>query len=451
MPGWASRKKRLLESNFKGIKRMNTLSNIDFGIASSFQPPAELKHFSEAKHAKLADWIIPNRKTEAWKYSSGRLGLKTDSQAEHRPATVASADYASSYALDCHTIVINNGEISAELPVIEHLTISRFNRLNTEQCKLIAEGVTARSAHLLFADLNAAFMQNGVLIEVAANQTLDKPLKVVFQQQGTQNSFPRVFIHVGKNASMTLIEESVTQSGLSLSELAAAANCALLNTVCDIHLSANSKLTYLKMNLDQDACRHIAHTGVAVMRDARFESFCLALGNQLNRHDLLVKLLEPGAECNLNGMCVTKDKEHVDSHTCIEHIAPHCTSNENYRCIADGKSQIVFNGRIHIHPDAQKTLGSMSNKNLLLSSEAEIDAKPELEIYADDVKCAHGTTIGQLDKTELYYLQTRGISLEQAKLMLTLGFVLELVRACPVTEVADFWEQTLTRILGYKA
>ena len=150
-------------------------------------------------------------------------------------------------------------------------------------------------------------------------------------------------------------------------------------------------------------------------------------------------------------MCVTTGKQHVDSHTCIEHVAPHCTSNENYRCIAGDKSQIVFNGRIHIHPKAQKTLGSMSNKNLLLSSEAEIDAKPELEIYADDVKCAHGTTIGQLDATELYYLQTRGITLDQAKLMLTLGFVLELVRACPVPAIADFWEQTLSNILGYKA
>ena len=435
---------------------MSTLDTIDFGIEASLQQPAGLKTFSAAKHAKLASWAIPNRKTEAWKYSANRLGLKAESREDiaansAEAATQIPASNQPAYELDCHTLLICNGTIQSDLPEVEHLKVLRFEELTSEQCQQVANGVTASSDQLMFADLNAAYLQSGLFIELAANQSLSKPLKIIFQQQGKQNSFPRVFIHVGKNAAMTLIEERSTESGLDANELAAANNCALVNSVCDIHLAANSQMNYLKMNLDRDACKHIASTGVALMRDARFQSYCLSLGNQLNRHDLVVKLLEPGAECNLNGMCVTTGRQHVDSHTSIEHVAPHCTSNENYRCIADDKSHIVFNGRIHIHPNAQKTLGSMSNKNLLLSSEAEIDAKPELEIYADDVKCAHGTTIGQLDETELYYLQTRGIKLEQAKLMLTLGFVLELVRACPVNEIADFWEQTLTNILGYKA
>ena len=453
MPGWASIKKHPHKGKHNVMKTINTLDSIDFGVASSLHQPQELKHFSADKQAKLASWTIPSRKTEAWKYSANRLGLNA-ANIEEASVNVRSADvttpYQSAYSLDSYTVVIRNGQIAGDLPQHAHLRITRFEDLSPEQCQQVAEGVTASSDQLMFADLNAAYLQNGVFIELADKQTLDKPLKIVFLQQGAENSFPRVFVSLGKNAAMTMIEESATQSGLNSSDLAPASSCALVNSVTDIRLSANSQLTYLKMNLDQDACKHIASTGVALMRDARFESYNLALGNQLNRHDLIVKLLEPGAECHLNGMCVTKDRQHVDSHTSIEHVAPHCTSNENYRCIADDKSQIVFNGRIHIHPDAQKTLGSMSNKNLLLSSEAEIDAKPELEIYADDVKCAHGTTIGQLDETELYYLQTRGITREQAKLMLTLGFVLELVRDCPVTEIADFWEQTLTTILGYK-
>lgn len=435
---------------------MSTLNTINFGVDASPNLQASLKTFSAEKQAKLVNWSVPTRKTEAWKYSSKRLGISS-SEANSLDADKESASndaidkiYAESYALDCDTLIIANGKLEQKLPTIEGLSIQSFADLSDSQSKEVASGAIASSDNLMFADLNAAFLQDGVFIELADNQHITKPLKIVFEHIGAGNSFPRAFIKIGKNASMTIIEESSTQTGLNAVDIVSKQNAAILNSVTDIHVSANAKLTFLKMNLDTDACRHIASTGVALMRDARFNSYCLSLGNQLNRHDLLVKMMEAGAECDLNGICVTTDKQHVDCHTSIEHIAPNCTSNENYRCIADKQSQIVFNGRIHIHRDAQKTLGSMSNKNLLLSSEAEIDSKPELEIYADDVKCAHGTTIGQLDETELYYLKTRGINHEQAKLMLTLGFVLEIVRATPVAEIADFWEQTLATILSYK-
>ena len=440
---------------------MSSLNTINFGVDASPQLQEVLKTFSAEKQAKLVEWNIPTRKTEAWKYSSKRLGMSSsdESELETNKATASNDPiakaYAEAYSLDCNTLMISNGKLEQKLPVLddlsaEGLSIQSFADLNDHQSEEVASGAIASSDNLMFADLNAAFLQNGVYIELADNQHITKPLKIVFHHIGEGNSFPRVFIKLGKNSSMTIVEESSTHSGLSATDIVSKHNAAILNSVTDIHVSANAKLTYLKMNLDADACRHIGSTGVALMRDARFNSYCLSLGNQLNRHDLLVKMMGTGAECDLNGVCVTTDKQHVDCHTCIEHIAPNCTSNESYRCIADKQSQIVFNGRIHIHKDAQKTLGSMSNKNLLLSSEAEIDSKPELEIYADDVKCGHGTTIGQLDETELYYLKTRGINHEQAKLMLTLGFVLEIVRATPVIEIAEYWEQTLANILSYK-
>ncbi len=431
---------------------MSTLNTVNFGIETSPDLQQTLKNFSSTKQAKLAAWTIPTRKTEAWKYSSKRLGLSSSDQTNASTASndAINKDYNEVYSLDCNTLIITNGKLEQALPAIEGFKIKAFADLTDAESKAVASAAIASAENLMFADLNAAFLQNGVFIELADNIQASKPLKIVFQHLGEANSFPRIFVSVGKNSSMTLIEESCTHSGINASEIVGKQNTAILNSVTDIHVSANAQLTFLKMNLDDDACRHIASTGVELMRDARFNSHCLSLGNQLNRHDLLVKMMEAGAECDLNGVCVTTDKQHVDCHTSIEHIAPNCTSNENYRCIADKQSQIVFNGRIHIHKDAQKTLGSMSNKNLLLSSEAEIDSKPELEIYADDVKCAHGTTIGQLDETELYYLQTRGIGYEQAKLMLTLGFVLELVRAVPVSEIAQYWEQTLGNILSFK-
>lgn len=429
---------------------MSTLNTIDFGIATSASLPKMLAEFSAEKKGKLVEWAIPTRKTEAWKYSSKRLGISASDTAHAAPASNQDAKtYAQHYALECDTLLLSNGVLQQTLPSIDGLDIVAFSELADSQAKHVTSGAIASSDNLMFADLNTSLLQNGVFIELADNQHITKPLKIVFQHIGEGNSFPRVFIKLGKNSSMTIIEESVSDTGIPATDIASKPNSAMLNAVTDIHVSANAKLTFLKMNIDQAACRHISSTGVSLMRDARFNSYCTSLGNQLNRHDLLVKMMEPGAECDLNGVCVTTDTQHVDCHTCIEHIAPNCTSNENYRCIADKKSQIVFNGRIHIHKDAQKTLGSMSNKNLLLSSEAEIDSKPELEIYADDVKCAHGTTIGQLDETELYYLQTRGIRYEQAKLMLTLGFVLEIVRAAPIPEIAEYWEQTLADILSY--
>ena len=327
------------------------------------------------------------------------------------------------------------------------LSIKRFSELNEAEAVRVREGVIAESKDFQFADLNAAQLIDGIYIQVDDKAQIDKPVKVIFEHIGQGMSFPRVFVYVGKNASFELIEELNISSDED--------GDAFVNSVCDITVADNARLRYLRMNLDRlaidkGACKHIGATGIKMLRNARFESYCMALGSDLARHDLHVKMLEQGAECDLNGVCVTRDQQHFDNHTCIEHVAPHCTSNETYRCIADQHSSIVFNGRIHIHPDAQKSLGSMSNKNLLLSSKAEINAKPELEIYADDVKCAHGTTMGQLDETEMYYLKTRGVSSEQAKLMLTLGFVLEVVRATPIESIAEFWEQQLTDILSFQ-
>jgi len=429
-----------------------TLSDIDFGViaydqaASSEQLSTELQLFSSGKRESLKRAGIPTRKTESWKYSAKRLKLAESYPLASKDTSSSQTNtYQASYKLDCYTIVISNNQLQGNLPEIPGISLKSFSELAESESKKVISGVIAQSEHLVFANANAAYLQNGLYLNIAKNTLIDKPVKVVFQHSGLGNSFPRLFVNLESGSSLTLIEEVVTQT--ETSDIAT----SIINSVCDIQVGDNAKLQYLRMNLDQAACKHIAATGVALLRDARFESYCMYLGNALSRHDLHVKMLSPGAECDLNGICITKDQQHIDAHTCIEHIAPNCTSNETYRCIADNKSQIVFNGRIYIHPHAQKTLGSMSNKNLLLSSEAEIDSKPELEIYADDVKCAHGTTIGQLDETELYYLQTRGIPYEQAKLMLTLGFVLEVVRATPIESIADFWEQQLSEILSFEA
>ena len=419
---------------------MTVLSNIDFAIQASKDLGAELQNFSKANLEKLKSVNIPTRKTESWKYSAKRLKMS-----EAYPEFASSkpvGEIENSYLVDAHVIVVSNNIVCLNKLGETDLTIKSFSDLNEAQSLQVINGAIAQSSNYEFSVANAAYLQNGLYINVPKNTHVDKPIRLVFQQIEEGVSFPRIFFNVESGASVTIIEEIQIQASDD--------SLALVNSVCDINIEANAKAQYLRMNLDGGKSKHIGATGINLHRDARFESYHLALGSELARHDLLVKMLGSGAECQLNGVCITQDKQHYANHTVVEHIAPNCTSDETYRCIADNESQIVFNGRIHIHPDAQKTLGSMSNRNLLLSSKAEIDSKPELEIYADDVKCAHGSTIGQLDETELYYLTTRGISHEQAKLMLTLGFVLEVVHATPIEAIAEFWEQRLSELLSFE-
>ena len=181
---------------------------------------------------------------------------------------------------------------------------------------------------------------------------------------------------------------------------------------------------------------HIGSTHVDLTRDSQYNAFHLGLGTRLTRNDIVVNHNVGGSHCELNGVYIPQNQQLLDFHTCIEHKVPHCTSNEVFRGIMNDKARAVFNGRIHIHPQAQKTLAELSNKNLLLTNTAEIYTKPELEIYADDVKCAHGATVAQLEEKAMFYMQSRGISKKEAEVMLSFGFINELLEALPHEDIA---------------
>jgi Fe-S cluster assembly protein SufD len=193
---------------------------------------------------------------------------------------------------------------------------------------------------------------------------------------------------------------------------------------------------------------HIGGVHARLDRDSLLDSFHLALGSELKRIDLAVEYTGPGAHCDLNGIYLLRGSEHVDYHSTIEHAVPHCTTDEVFRGIIGDEARAVFNGRIHIHPDAQKTRAELSNKNLLTSASAEINTKPELEIYADDVQCAHGATVAQLDEGMLHYLRTRGVGRDEAEVMLSYGFINELVEALDNEALKDFLHPLLARRLS---
>jgi Fe-S cluster assembly protein SufD len=195
-----------------------------------------------------------------------------------------------------------------------------------------------------------------------------------------------------------------------------------INVTTEVKVGPNANIEHYKVQQESSKAFHIATLQVDQQRDSTFTSHSVSLGAQLARNDINAYMGDEGATCNLYGLYVTDGRQHTDFHTRIDHAQPHCTSNEFYKGILDGHSRAVFNGQVHVHPDAQKSDAQQSNNNLLLSKNAEVDTKPQLEIYADDVTAAHGATVGQLDENMMFYLRSRGIDYNSAHALLVYGF-----------------------------
>jgi Fe-S cluster assembly protein SufD len=277
--------------------------------------------------------------------------------------------------------------------------------------------------------VNSARFEDGLFIQLDKEAVLDQPLFIVHEVTASSmgSAYPRIYVDAARHSQMTLVEEYISSGSEPV----------MVNTVTEFVLAEGAQITGVRLTLEGESVQHIGATGVRQAATSRFENHTVGFGGPLRRHDLQVRLEGEGAECKLNGVVVTQGKQHYDNHTSIEHVAAHCDSEETYRNIAADQSHAIFNGRIHIHQDAQKSNANMNNKNLLLSTGAEIDTKPELEIYADDVKCAHGATIGQLDKNSLFYLVSRGIGRREANTLLTMAFINELVEQIPVEVVRE--------------
>ncbi|MGQ7271208.1 Fe-S cluster assembly protein SufD [Marinobacter nauticus] len=405
--------------------------------------PEPLLALRKERASTLVDMPLPTRKTENWKYSSKYLKL-ADDMAISLPAEGKTGN---SLAVPGYKVVFINGVMipeASEYPDLDGIEILSFNDLANDEAEALSAklGSTLNHDQVQFARLNGARFEDGLFIRLKPGAVLDQPLFIIHETSAdaSGSAYPRIYVEAGANSQLTLVEEYTSSGEAS----------ALVSTVTEFNLADGANVTSIRLNMEGENVQHIGATGVLQQRSSRFESHCVGFGGPLRRHDLQVRLEGEGAETKLNGVVVTQGKQHYDNHTSIDHVAAHCNSEETYRNIAADQSHAVFNGRIHIHQDAQKSNADMNNKNLLLSNGAEIDTKPELEIYADDVKCAHGATIGQLDETSVFYLVSRGIGRRQANVLLTMAFINELVQQIPVEAVretaqarlSDFFEQT---------
>ncbi len=279
-----------------------------------------------------------------------------------------------------------------------------------------------------FSALNTAFMTDGAVIHTKNRGADQKPVHLLFiATREDVVSHPRVLVVAEAGSRTTVIE-----SYASLFD-----GCYFTNALTEIALMEDAQVDHFKLQEESTKAFHIATLQVHQDRDSRFASHSISFGGQLARNDINIVLDAEGARCTLNGLFMVGGRQHVDYHTRVDHAKANGSSEEVYKGILDGRARGVFNGRVKVHPGAQKTDAQQSNKNLLLSRDAEIDTKPELEIYADDVKCAHGATVGQLDEHTLFYLRSRGIGEDQARGLLTYGFAREILERVDLAPLRD--------------
>jgi len=266
--------------------------------------------------------------------------------------------------------------------------------------------------------LNTAFLQSGVFLCIPKNVKLEKPVQITFIG-GTANgaNFPRVLVVAEENSSATLIENFVARGEERY----------FTNAVAEVVLKDGAHLEHYRLQRENKNAFHVSTTSAELGRASRYDTTSINLGAQLSRHDISVVMDHEGAETSVDGLYMVDSDQHTDTHSVIDHKQPHCNSHQLYKGILDGNSRAVFNGKIFVREGAQKTDARQTNKNLLLSEKARVDTKPQLEIYADDVKCAHGAAVGQIDPEELFYLEARGISPELGRSLLTYGFAEEVI------------------------
>ena len=393
---------------------------------------AGLSEVRESGLAAFESLPFPTRKTEEWKYTS--LNALTQQDYNQAAQNFDLEDASDLYAiedLDAYRFVFVNGVFVAELSdsvAQAGIELTAFSQATDGQRDLIAQhiGNIAETRRNLFTALNNAAVEEGVLLHVAKNTQLDKPLQIVnisSAQATTCTAFARCLVVLESLAQATVIEQFVsTNESQNL----------LLNQTTEIQIGDGATLNHYRLHTEDETSLHFGGVYVDLNRDSQFESYQIALGGKIKRFDVLVNHNQPGSHCEMKGVYLPKNDQHVDIHSYIEHIAANCTTDETYRGIMADRAKAVFNGRIHIHPDAQKSLANLSNKNLLLSNKAQINTKPELEIYADDVRCAHGATVAQLDDKACFYLQSRGISRPEAEIMLSFAFINELLESIPL-------------------
>lgn len=372
---------------------------------------------------------FPDAKNEDWKYTSVEPLLKHNFETGNTTGlnTILAKDIAHLFISDTSArLVFIDGRFSPAFSETAHLpkgiTVKNLSRALSEDKDFIQSRLSdqLKKNKDVFTALNTAFVLDGLFINAADRAETDRPIYILYLSSSQKRSLlnqPHNLITVGKNARIAVVENHASMNNES----------AFTNSFTNIFIAEEGSLDFVKIQQENTQTYHIGSTEIVQQRASRLTHRIVTSGGSLVRNAVTLNLNAEGIESTLDGVYITEGTQHVDNRTIIHHAKPNCNSHELYKGILDGKSTGVFNGKIIVHPDAQKTDAKQSNKNLLLSQDAMMNTKPQLEIFADDVKCTHGATIGRLDEESLFYLRSRGIGKEQAKNMLTYAFAGEIV------------------------
>lgn len=410
-----------------------------------------LSQFRQTAIDQFAKFGFPDKRIEEWKYTNlRRLERREFTLAKQAQAPLPDAATLPLAKDNLPTLAFVNGQFVESLSRTADLPAGVQARSIAD---LLSEKPTALTSHIesslndngrnidSLAALNTAFLENGAAVHIDAHVQLSKPLHLLFISQRVDDavvSHPRVVITLDKDSEATIIEHHI-----GLDE---AAN--FTNTVAEIVLGDNARLQHYRIQEESPKSFHISNTRVHQQRDSHYGSLNVDIGGLLVRHDLHSHMDGINAETLLDGLFVLDGVQHCDNHTYVHHTTPRTHSRERYKGILDGRSKGIYNGMVYVAPDAQKIDSKQSSHNLLLSNKAEIDTKPELEIYADDVKCDHGATVGQLDDTALFYLQSRGVNIDDARKLLVVAFARELLDPIKHDILRGYLEQALLNALG---
>ena len=393
--------------------------------------PQWLDHERSTALARVREERVPTMKSEDWRYTGLRALLEQPFQPVDEPITALVPDDIADLLvpeLDAHRVVVVNGRYAPELSTVDELPegtwLASLRETLVERPELI-QGLLTRIAgdgQHLFASLNTAGMDDGLVLLLEPGVALTRPIELLHLSVGMDEprvAQPRHLVCLDEGASAELIERYVS--------LGASLYCT--NSLLELTLSKGAALKHRRIQLESPNAFHITGLYLSQGEDSRYDGVNIGLGGAWARTDLISRFTGEGAECDLLGLYLAGDKQLIDYHMDVQHSVPRCTSRENFKGIVHGRGKAVFDGLVYVARDAQKTDAAMSNRNLLLSEGAEVDTKPQLEIYADDVKCSHGTTVGQIEPEMLFYLRSRGISAALARRMLCLGFAGEIIDA----------------------
>ena len=393
---------------------------------------------------------FPTTRLEEWRFTNVAPIAQTAFVAPPADAGDLRTDLAALHLpqLGGSELVFVNGTFAPELSTTEGLPAGVRTRslaaalADDDDAGTVAShlGRLARVESQAFTALNTAFLRDGAVVDVASGVVVESPIHLLFVTRSGADpvlSQPRVLVLTGANSQVRVVESHAGDGEMAY----------LSNTVTEISVADHAVVDHYIVVREAESAFHVGSLHATLGRASNFSSHTITLGGAIVRNEASVVLAGEGGECTLNGLYLASGRQLVDNQTTIDHAQPHCDSHELYKGILDGRSRAVFNGKIIVRLDAQKTDAKQSNKALLLSENAQITTKPQLEIFADDVKCTHGATVGQLDTDALFYLRSRGLSWEQARRLLTHAFAADLLGHVKVKAIrAQLDAQLLERL-----